>query len=86
MVTISKIIKKYKNKLSSILRFCKKVYYSKLLTMYYNNKQTCKSINDIINHKKNVPPDFTNSFVYEEKILADKGNIINSFNDYFVSV
>ena len=57
---------KYKNKLSSILRFSKKDYYSRLLTMYYNNnKQTWKIINDTINHRKNVPPD-SNSFVYEK--------------------
>ena len=55
--------------------------------MYYNNnKQTWKIIHDIINHKKNVPPDFPNSFVYEEKTLTDKVNIVNSLNDYFVSV
>ena len=79
--------KKYKNKLSPILGFCKKDYYSKLLTMYYNNnKQTCKIINDIINHRKNVPPDFPNSFVCEEKTFTAKVNIVNSFNDYFVRV
>ena len=56
--------------------------------MHHNhNKQTWKIINnDIINHKKNVPSDFPNSFVYEEKTLTDKVNIVNSFNDYFVSV
>ena len=71
--------KKYKEKLSSILRFCKKDYLSKLLTMYHNNnKQTWTIINDIINHRKNVPPDFPNSFVYEEKTPTDKVNIVNS--------
>ena len=55
--------------------------------MYFNNnKQTLKIINDIINHKKNVPPDFPNSFVYEEKTLTDKVIIVNSFSDYFVSI
>ena len=53
--------------------------------MYYNNRQTWKIINDI-NHRKNIPPDFQNSFAYEEKTLTDKVNIVNSFNDYFVSV
>ena len=55
--------------------------------MYHNNnKQTWKILNDIINHRKNIPPDFPNSCVYEEKTLTDKVNIVNSFNDYFVSV
>ena len=35
---------------------------------------------------KNVPHDFQNSFVYEEKTLTDKVNIVNSFNDYIGSV
>ena len=55
--------------------------------MYYNNnKQTWKNIIDIINHRKNLLPDFPNSFVYEEKTLTDKVNIVNSLNDHFVGV
>ena len=36
--------------------------------------------------RKMYKPDFPKSFVYEENTLTDKGNIVNSFNDYFSSV
>ena len=46
------IYKTYKNKLTSILRYCEKQYYSDLLKINKNNmKETWKIINDLVNKK-----------------------------------
>ena len=46
--------KKYKNKLTAIFKYCKKVYYANLLIRYKNNiKQIWKILNTITKGDKN---------------------------------
>ena len=45
--------KRYRNRLTSILRYCEKKYYSDLLVKYSNNiKKTWSVLNDIIKKKR----------------------------------
>ncbi|XP_013856520.1 uncharacterized protein LOC106512449, partial [Austrofundulus limnaeus] len=79
--------KKYKNKLTAVLRKAKQDYYSKQLD---RNKNNIKGIWNILNSviKKNskhvsYPQHFTNN---EDKHLNNMEEIVHNFNKYFVSV
>ena len=79
--------KKYKNKLTSILRYCEKQYYDDLFAEYSSNiKKTWSVLNSIIKNKKgdsNVNEKFIGS---NGEIMVNKGEIANSFNNFFVEV
>ena len=79
--------KRYKNRLTSILRVSEKMHYSKLLEQNVNNsKGTWKILNNVL--KPNQGPTCTpNEFVSEDKnIVKGKTNIANGFNNFFVNV
>ena len=77
----------YKNKLTSILRFAEKEYYSKLLDQHRNNvKKTWQVLNEIIQKRNGC------ATVQEEFSLADGSKTTNRkqvselFNNFFVNV
>ena len=79
--------KKYKNRLTSVLRNCEKGYYSNLLAKYRNNiKETWKILNGIIKGKRGSSSDYPDSFIHANTIIKDKKGIVNGFNDFFVNV
>ena len=50
-------VKKYKNKLTNILRYAEKEYYSNLLEKHLNNtKRTWKVLNSVIKRNRNCTP------------------------------
>lgn len=79
--------KKYKNKLTNIMRHCKKEYYNQLLEQNKSNTQgTWNVLNSII--KKGVKKsDFPNYFTTNENVdISTPKEIVNEFNDYFINV
>ena len=78
--------KKYKNKLTKILRFSEKEYFDKILEEQKNNiTGTWKILNDIIGKKKNMSS-FPETFKHNNKYLKNKKDISNGFNHFFVNV
>lgn len=80
------IYKRYKNKLTNILRQSEKDYYNKVLSYHKNDiKATWKVLNKLINSKcsnSGLP----NSFTHNDKVISDKKEIANGFNNFFVNV
>ena len=78
--------KKYKNKLTAILRRCEKQYLTELLEINKGNmKETWKILNGLINKKskgKQISTEFNGD---ESKITGDK-TIANGFNNVFVNI
>ena len=80
--------KTYKNKLTSILRYCEKQYYSDLLKINKNNmKETWKIINDLVNnnnifHKVILPTEFMKN----GSIISGNMNIAEHFNSFFANI
>ena len=78
--------KKYKNKLTSVIKFAEKQYYSDVLEKNNNNiKATWDIVNSIIK-KKSTQSSVPNTFVYEGKIFKGHRSIADGFNDFFVNV
>ena len=78
--------KNYKNKLTSILRNCKKTYFDKILKEQKNNmKGTWKILNEIIRKKKSTTM-YPETFTHKNKLFTSDLDIANGFNDFFVNV
>ena len=78
--------KKYKNKLTNIIRKCRKEHYSKLLENNKNNiKGVWKILNSIIKNNsghKNYPQYFVDKDIKNYNME----DVVNSFNNFFVNV
>ena len=78
--------KKYKNKLTAILRRCEKQYFTELLEINKGNmKETWKILNGLINKKtkgKQISMEFNGD---DSKITGDNA-IANGFNNFFVNI
>ena len=78
--------KTYKNKLTSILRKCEKIYNTKRLELNKGNlKETWKLLNSIINTKKKTMQ-VGNEFENKGESITGDEHIANWFNNYFVNV
>lgn len=79
--------KTYKNKLTNIMRSCKRQYYSSSLEKNKTNiKGTWRLLHEIINKKK-VTKDYPTSFYTNtDTVVKDNKAIADHFNDYFVNV
>ena len=76
---------KYKNTLTTLLRFEKKKYYcSKFESNLNNMKETWKVINDVLNKKKNN--DKITHMKINDVITDDNQNIAKNFNNYFSQI
>lgn len=78
--------KKYKNKLTTIMRTCKKEYYPKKLEF---NKKNTKGIWTILNSViRNIPRQVNNPVVFSENdnniYVMEK--VVNQFNSYFDNI
>ena len=69
----------YKNKLTKILRHCKKDYHSKLLHDQTNNvKETRKILNSIMKKRE--------TFLLENKSIKNNKDIANGFNTFLQNI
>ena len=81
------IYKTYKNKLTSILRYCEKQYYSDLLKIHKNNmKETWKIINDLVNKKSSTRLPYPTEFIKNGSIISGSMNIAEHFNSFFANI
>ena len=79
--------KTYKNKLTSILRYCEKQYYSDLLKINKNNmKETWKIINDLVNKKSSTRLSYPTEFMKNGSIISGNMNIAEPFNSFFANI
>ena len=79
--------KRYKNKLTTILRNCERNYYSNLLEKHKNNvKETWKVLNSVINKTKSNDSNFPDTFQDGDKTLCDKSKIAEGFYKFFVGI
>ena len=77
--------KRYKNKLTGILRKVEKDYYNKLLQNHKNDlKLTWATLNELI--KTSLGNVYPEQFQRNGKILTNKLDIANGFNEFFVNV
>ena len=77
--------KKYKNKLSSIIRTAEKSYYNTKLNKNKDNlKNTWKIIKDIIDKNQNKIANL--EFKINDRLIKDKQAISEEFNNYFINV
>ena len=75
----------FKNKLTSILRTCKRQYFTDIFQKCKGNmKQTWNKINDILGNKKhNVIP---NEMYTGKNKFSTREQIVEEFNSYFVNI
>lgn len=77
---------RYKNKLTSILRKAKQMYYHDLFRINQNNsKATWQTLNTLINKKSNRHS-LPNSIMIENNDICCKKRMAESFNNYFSTV
>ena len=78
---------KYKNKLTAILRYCEKQYYTDILDFNKGNiKETWIIINSVINKQSKKKKMCCTAFNSNgHKISGDK-NVANGFNQFFVNI
>ena len=78
--------KRYKNKLTGILRYCEKQHYTELLEKNKGNiKETWKIINSLINKKTNGTT-YPTEFRSNGTTITGSKNIANCFNKFFVNI
>ena len=79
--------KKYKNKLTKLLRLEKKNYYRKKLEdCKTNTRETWKILNNIIGKRKSETK-YSNEFcVGENLVVLESKDIANHFNKFFVDI
>lgn len=78
--------KKYRNRLTSIVRCQKKMYYEQLFQKYKRNiKATWSVLNKVIKNRNDrcFP---TNIVKSDNSVTEDIESMVNEFNDYFVNV
>jgi hypothetical protein len=77
--------KKYRNRLNHLLRIAEKSHITQLLEKYkFDMKKTWRVMKDIVN-KNNKPPNCS-VFKQNDKLITDKKEICNSFNNFFINI
>ena len=78
--------KKYRNKLTHIIRLAKKAYNTdQLLKLKHDLTRTWKFLNNIIGRKRKINT-FPDHFIHNGTTLTDPKDITNTFNDYFTNL
>ena len=76
--------KTYKNKLTSVKRFCEKAYHSSMIENNKNDiKATWKTLNKIINKARSTsiyPDEFKDE---NGSTITNSNEIVNNFNNFF---
>ena len=77
--------KRYRNKLTSVIRLARKTYYSNELNKNKNNTNSVwKLINTLIG--KNSKTDNTDTFCHNDIQFTNPTEVCNTFNDYFTNI
>jgi hypothetical protein len=77
--------KKYRNKLKSLLWLAEQGYYKEKLTIISGNiRETWKLLGSIFN--KNANYEMAQFFTLNNEEITDKKDIVEKFNEYFVSI
>ena len=76
--------KKYKNKLTNLLKLAEKSYYRRQFEYNKSNlSKMWKTLNNIINKRKNANSNIV--FKHNDHIISKNVDIANNFNDYFLN-
>ena len=76
---------RYRNKLKTLLRIAEKNYFSdKFKLMAGNIRETWKLLGSLLN--KNQKNEISNLFVADGVEIVDRREIVDKFNNYFVSI
>uniref|UniRef100_A0A8C6WF21 Reverse transcriptase domain-containing protein n=1 Tax=Neogobius melanostomus TaxID=47308 RepID=A0A8C6WF21_9GOBI len=78
--------KKYKNKLTSIIKKCKRSYYRNMIEA---NKNTMKGLWKVLNQaisKNSKTASYPDYMIKNDEKITEGKNIVNAFNDYFVNI
>ena len=79
--------KKYKNKLTNVLRICEETYYSnKLDKVKADNKETWQVLNEILNRKKRSICNQPENYYDSKNIYTTPKDIANGFSRYFADI
>lgn len=78
--------KKYKNKLTNILRESKKDYFTKLLNSKKNNIQGMWKVLNMVMGNSSNSLNYPEYFIDNSKIISDEEDIVNRFNNFFVNI
>ena len=79
-------LRTYNKILWNSIRTAKKSYYNSCFQKYSSNiKKTWSTINHILN-KNACEKQFPSHFVHNNRIITDKKEIANSFNDHFINI
>lgn len=78
--------KKYKNKLTNIMRTCKKDYYNKLLEHNKGNTKGLWSVLNTIIRSGSRVSSYPAHFKDEDKTLHNMDEVVSGFNKFFVNV
>ena len=82
--TYEQQFKKYRNTLTSVIKAAKQNYLnSRLKENTSNPKKMWQVINNVLGR---IEANLETSFTHKNKIIMDKTDIANTFNDYFCSV
>ena len=77
--------KQYRNKLTSIIKTSKQMYFSnKFEHSRGNMSATWKNINDVLSRTKQI--NLNHKYYKDDCIFENPDDIVNGFNDYFVNV
>ena len=78
--------KRYKNKLTNIMRVCKKNYYTKILENSKNNiKGIWNILNSIIQNGK-TKTSYPDHFKDNDTTISNMNDVVDGFNEFFVNV
>ena len=84
--TLKTNLRTYNNILRNSIRIAKTSYFNSCFQKFRNDiKKTWTTINDIMN-KNNSSKSFPSHFVDRNRLITNKKDIANSFNDYLINI
>ncbi|XP_060780217.1 uncharacterized protein LOC132888186 isoform X1 [Neoarius graeffei] len=78
--------KKYKNKLTNIIRICKKDYYNKLVEKNKNNIKGIWTVLNGIVRNGSKTTNYPEYYTENDKTINNMEDVVNGFNQFFVNV
>lgn len=78
--------KTYKNKLTTVLRKCKKEYYQTLLEKNKNNIKGIWSVLNGLFRKNSKTTCTTEHYICNGETISNMNEVVNEFNNYFVNI
>lgn len=85
-IDAEKKYKKYKNKLTSLIRAAEKLYYQEKLSLHKNDLKKTWSILNEITQRNKKSNELNNEFLLGKKTVCNSKDISDSFNNFFVNI